>query len=209
MTDKLRDKLLFAEENYDLDKQYPEPQYVREGIKNAFTEMSEELSLMIEDTRCSGSTFSGVVLFGNQLYPINLGDSRTMLIMRRGLDRQIKFGTQVSKQKEVTALYVADQITTDHNPMDQTEYGRIIESGGRIDPFRDKFGNPMGPLRVWFKDRNYPGLTMTRSLGDAHSKKIGCLSVPEVDYHKLRGNNVDQLELIEVGEESEEEKKDK
>lgn len=93
MTDKLRDKILFAEEGYDLDKQYPEPSYVREGIKNAFAEMSEELSMMIEDTRCSGSTFSGVLIFGNMLFPINLGDSRSLLIMKRGLDRQIKFAT--------------------------------------------------------------------------------------------------------------------
>lgn len=87
MTDKLRDKLLFAEEGYDLDKQYPEPMYIKEGIKNAFVEMSEELSMMIEDTRCSGSTFSGVLILGNMLFPINLGDSRTLLIMKRGIDK--------------------------------------------------------------------------------------------------------------------------
>lgn len=92
--------------------------------------------------------------------------------------------------------------------MDQAEYARIIDSGGRIDPFRDKYGNALGPLRVWRKDRNFPGLAMTRSLGDAHSKKIGCTAIPEVDYHKLRGNNVDQNEILE-DEESEDEKKEK
>ena len=89
--------------------------------------------------------------------------------------------------------------------MDPAEYARVIESGGRIDAFRDKYGQALGPLRVWFKERDQPGLAMTRSFGDAHSKKVGCLAVPEVDYHKLRGNNVDQHEVI--SEESEEEEK--
>ena len=70
--------------------------------------MNEELSTMIEDTRCSGSTFSGVLIYGKMIFPINIGDSRTLLIMRRGLERQIKFGTQISKHKDVTKLFVVD-----------------------------------------------------------------------------------------------------
>jgi len=39
----------------------------------------------------------------------------------------------------------------------------------------------MGPLRVWLHNQSFPGLAMTRSLGDAHAKKAGVIADPEVD----------------------------
>lgn len=40
---------------------------------------------MTLDIKYSGSTFSGVLFFGDKLYIINLGDSRTILV-RQGND---------------------------------------------------------------------------------------------------------------------------
>ena len=36
-------------------------------------------------------------------------------------------------------------------------------------------------MRVWFKDRNIPGLAMTRSFGDTVASPIGVINTPEVD----------------------------
>ena len=48
-------------------------------------------------------------------------------------------------------------------------------NGGRVDKI---FG--MGPYRVWFKDAEYPGLAMSRSIGDSYAHKIGVIHEPEI-----------------------------
>ena len=47
--------------------------------------------------------------------------------------------------------------------------------GGRVDRI---FG--MGPYRVFFKDADYPGLAMSRSIGDGYAHKIGVIDEPEL-----------------------------
>lgn len=37
-----------------------------------------------------------------------------------------------------------------------------------------------GPLRVWVHNQTYPGLAMSRSLGDVLAKKAGVVAEPEV-----------------------------
>ena len=38
----------------------------------------------------------------------------------------------------------------------------------------------MGPFRVWLKGENYPGLAMSRSLGDFVAHSVGAISEPEI-----------------------------
>ena len=38
------------------------------------------------------------------------------------------------------------------------EQERIIKCGGRVDSYRDQYGNQLGPQRVWLKKENIPGL---------------------------------------------------
>ena len=42
-----------------------------------------------------------------------------------------------------------------------------------------------GPQRVWAKNKNYPGLAMSRSLGDFQGKKCGIIPYPEIIEYKL------------------------
>jgi len=93
---------------------------------------------MPEDIRYSGSTCSCVVVFGKRLYVANLGDSRAILV-KKGNDTSLPI-------EEDCVPY---QITVDHNLLDERERERIIENGGKIDNYRDKHGNAMGPERVW------------------------------------------------------------
>ena len=39
--------------------------------------------------------------------------------------------------------------------------------------------NQLGPLRVWLKNEDIPGLAMTRSFGDAVAARVGVTAVPE------------------------------
>lgn len=38
----------------------------------------------------------------------------------------------------------------------------------------------MGPVRVWLKDQDYPGLAMSRSMGDNIAKTCGVTAEPEI-----------------------------
>ena len=43
-----------------------------------------------------------------------------------------------------------------------------------------KASQKAGPPRVWVKNQTYPGLAMTRSLGDNLAKKAGVIAQPEI-----------------------------
>ena len=55
-----------------------------------------------------------------------------------------------------------------------------MKCGGRIDSFRDPDRNPIGPLRVWLKNEDIPGLAMTRSFGDDMAARVGVIAEPEI-----------------------------
>ena len=38
----------------------------------------------------------------------------------------------------------------------------------------------MGPARVWVLNQTYPGLAMSRSLGDLYGKQAGVIAEPEI-----------------------------
>ena len=44
----------------------------------------------------------------------------------------------------------------------------------------DQNREPIGPLRVWLKYDDVPGLAMTRSMGDSVAAKAGVIAEPEI-----------------------------
>ena len=52
----------------------------------------------------------------------------------------------------------------------------------------------MGPYRVWFKDGDYPGLAMSRSIGDTLAHKIGVSDLPEIMEYNM--SNVKPVAII-------------
>ena len=43
----------------------------------------------------------------------------------------------------------------------------------------------MGPMRVWLKNENLPGLAMSRSFGDSTASRVGVNAVPEIKIFDL------------------------
>jgi serine/threonine protein phosphatase PrpC len=78
-------------------------------------------------------------------------------------------------------------LSQDHKLELENEKLRILSMGGRVDSFHDTLNNdePIGPLRVWLQDQQYPGLAMSRSLGDQIAHSVGVISVPEVQQFIL------------------------
>lgn len=52
----------------------------------------------------------------------------------------------------------------------------------------DQFGQFIGPLRVWRKFEQIPGLMMTRSFGDERAHTCGVISTPEIRNFSLNAS---------------------
>ena len=50
---------------------------------------------------------------------------------------------------------------------------------------KDNTGELAGPYRVWIKGKDYPGLAMSRSLGDMQGKSIGVIADPGILEYDL------------------------
>lgn len=113
------------------------------------------------DIRFSGSTCVSIMTLGQKLFCVNVGDSRG-IVVKYAADNKI----------------VAQAISRDQKPCQNDEATRIINCNGRIDSFRDPDKNPIGPLRVWLKNEDIPGLAMTRSFGDEVASRVGVIAEP-------------------------------
>ena len=120
----------------------------------------------------SGSTCVSLLLKQRDtsiVYIANVGDSRTIVI----------------KENE-NNLWTHKQLSRDHKPTEKDEYQRIIEADGEIEAIEDDNGNWTGPLRVWEKGSEGPGLAMTRSLGDKVGSRLGVVCTPEVFKYEIK-----------------------
>ena len=102
------------------------------------------------------------------MYCANCGDSRAILITATG---------------NIIAL------SRDHKPDLFEEKKRIEQQGGRVDRV---YG--MGPYRVWLKNENYPGLAMSRSIGDGVAHSVGVSDLPEIKEFDME--KVEPLAMI-------------
>ena len=147
--------------------------YDQYSAKQKIITMFNSLSKTIESSKnfdvfCSGSTVVIVHISKEKIVCANCGDSRAILI--NGLGNIVK-------------------LSRDHKPELIDEKKRIIAAGGRVDRI---YG--MGPYRVWFKDGDYPGLAMSRSIGDTLAHKVGVSNIPEIMEFNI--NNVKPVAII-------------
>lgn len=119
------------------------------------------------DSIGSGSTVVLIHVTPEKIISINCGDSRAILI---------------TKKQNIIPL------SRDHKPELPEEKARIEASGGRVDKI---YG--MGPFRVWFKNEDYPGLAMSRSIGDKLAHKVGVSDIPEIKEF-----NIDDFEPLAI-----------
>ena len=154
---------------------------ISKGIKNLSTEKITVLSDIFQETfiqtnsalnederidsSFSGSTCVSILFTPTRICCINVGDSRSIIG---------KFNGQEWSSKV---------LSRDHKPSEPDEMNRILKSGGRVEAFRDKYGNFVGPERVWNKQGEGPGLAMSRSFGDEVGHKVGVVVDPEIMEH--------------------------
>ena len=65
------------------------------------------------------------------------------------------------------------------------EKARIIKAGGLVEQLKDSLGERAGPFRVFKPGKDYPGLAMSRSIGDSIAKKLGVIAEPGILEYNL------------------------
>ena len=140
--------------------------FIKEWYKKADLEMSKENKF---DYNYSGTTCNLVFQFNKFLVCSSVGDSRGILIYDNG-------------DKKNLGIF---ELSHDHKPDLPQELQRILESGGVVDKLTDEFGNKVGPNRVFRAGLTYPGLAMSRSLGDFQAKEVGVTTEPEISEFKV------------------------
>ena len=135
-----------------------------EEIISNFKKINEEIYTNPGiNSNMSGTTVVSIIITQEKLICINLGDSRLTLF------------------KYDNGIYYSKNLSREHKPIELDEYNRIILKGGVIKKcFDEKNKKFFGPERVWLKDKEEPGLAMTRSLGDKIAHNIGVSDEPEI-----------------------------
>ena len=135
-----------------------------QALSEAFTKVQSDLVRCCNssnaefDCTLSGSTATLLYLAAGKLHVAHVGDSRAVLARR------------------TAGKLSAVDLTRDHKPSLPDEIERIYKAGGEVRKMEEDF-----PHRVFFKGKNYPGIAMSRTVGDLLAQSIGVTCTPEVN----------------------------
>ena len=132
-------------------------------LKRAFRHAERDIEKNSDiDANFSGTTCVMIFQVGNRILCGNVGDSRAIMV--KG-DKAIP-------------------LSIDQKPDDPEESKRIKENGGEISQYEED-GEKSGPFRVWQKGEVYPGIAMSRSIGDFIASKLGVIPEPKFIDEKI------------------------
>ena len=143
------------------------PEYIKdlnnENITNIFKKINNEIyNNKSFESNMSGTTVISLFLTTDKIMCVNLGDSRAALF------------------KYDNGLYYCKNLSRDHKPSEPDENKRIINNNGRVKKcYDEELKKYLGPDRVWVKNKEEPGLAMTRSIGDKVAHTVGVSDEPE------------------------------
>ena len=144
--------------------------YIVELFMNIDNELSAQSDIF--DCNMSGTTCNLIFQFNTHLVCFNVGDSRSILI----------------EESSDNTNQIIRALSIDHKPDLPEELMRIKENGGVVDQIQDLYGNKLGPNRVFKEGCVYPGLAMSRSLGDFQAKECGVIPTPEIIEYEINPN---------------------
>ena len=118
------------------------------------------------DCTISGCTSTILTIKQNKIYAGNVGDSRAVL----------------ARKSEGRLLAI--DLTRDHKPTHEDEKARIERMGGEVKKIEGDI-----PFRVFAKGKQYPGIAMSRALGDALAQTVGVTCIPETKFVEITEND--------------------
>jgi serine/threonine protein phosphatase PrpC len=161
-----------------------------EALRLAFARVQEGMLQQSFDAETSGTTATVALVLHlptsaddspsqqveTSLYVANVGDSRAVLVSRRG--------------KDVTDIAVK-RLTRDHRPDDVAEVQRVQREGGEVRRVRQGSGS----CRIFSPGCQWPALALTRSLGASIAATCGVSSEPEISSERLTAGTDELLVL--------------
>ena len=133
-------------------------------LKRAFRHAERDIEKNSDiDANFSGTTCVMVFQVGEKILCANVGDSRAIMVKENN---------------------VIIPLSIDQKPDDPEERKRIEENGGEISQYEED-GEKSGPFRVWKKGEVYPGIAMSRSIGDFIATTLGVVPVPKFIEEKI------------------------
>ena len=158
-SDKIYEKLIHN--NYEI-------------IRNFYKKVNDELYNTKFDVHFSGTTCVLVFKLDKKIICSNVGDSRAILV---------KKNNDLVNNDINDIKYEFIELSHDHKPNIKEEKERIEKLGGEVAQEyiegKEEEG-PTGPFRVWCKGNDYPGIAISRSLGDKIAELIGVISDPDI-----------------------------
>ena len=147
-------------------------------IIEAFASADNQLKNMEFDSLESGCTCCLVIHVGTHILCANTGDSRAIVVYDQS--------NNINDIKSNNLDYLGTTpLSIDYKPDLPEEKERIILAGGDVERLKDEDGEGIGPYRVWAKGKDYPGLAISRSIGDLKAKKYGVISEPGIMEYDL------------------------
>lgn len=131
-----------------------------------FLAMNERVKKCGADLTYSGSTLS-LAYFSDKLLICSVGDSPVILGKNTGKGPKLILGAKI--------------ISKLHRLEEREEAQRVSRAGGRI-----TWGPPS---RLWLRDKEAPGLCVTRAFGDLVASSIGVIVEPYVEEVALEAND--------------------
>ena len=140
-------------------------------LLNSITLSEEKLKEQKDiNLQYSGSTCCMLIQIYQKIICANIGDSRAILI------------NEIIKEDAIN-------LSNDHKPNLKKELERIKQYGGVVEKCVYEDGIADGPFRVWNSSKQeYPGLAISRSIGDIEATKLGVIAEPEFNLKTLKTN---------------------
>lgn len=142
-------------------------------IKQAFLSTDQQLKNCNFDINHSGTTCILIIILGYHLICANVGDSRGIVVYDEKNDPNLN-NLKVS------------QLSIDYKLEIPEERNRILMAGGSVEKCKNLMGAESGPLRVFSPGEDYPGLAMSRSIGDNIAKKLGVIAEPGIIEYNIK-----------------------
>ena len=140
-------------------------------LQNAITSSEEKLKEQKDiNLEYSGSTCCMLIIIHQKIICANIGDSRAILL------------TETIKEDILN-------LSNDHKPNFKKELERIKQHGGVVEKCIYEDGIADGPFRVWNSSKQeYPGLAVSRSIGDIEATKLGVTCEAEFNVKTIKSN---------------------
>ena len=135
-------------------------------IKKIFQKISKNLAYQRFDISNSGTTCNLLIHLNTFLICINIGDSRSIILKLLNSSK---------------SNFEYEKMSFDHKPNIESEKKRIELLGGEIRQNINLETNEFdGPFRIYFKNEKFPGIAISRSIGDFDAEKIGVICEPDI-----------------------------